>query len=125
MPLLDGWKAPETVVEVRETASRKVNPPTSPVTPDSGDNDVDNPPESKPVLPETPDPDEDLDDDPDGEPKPVSRKRETPDPGDGPELEDDDPELDDEPQADPKLPPFYAHGDADPRPFKAWLINQR
>ena len=25
--------------------------------------------------------------------------------------------------ADPKLPPLYAHGDADPRPLKAWLIK--
>ncbi len=29
-----------------------------------------------------------------------------------------------EPQADPKLPPLYAHGDADPRPLKPWLIKQ-
>jgi hypothetical protein len=43
-----------------------------------------------------------------------------------PELEDDldDPELDeDEPQSDPKLPPLHAHGDADPRPLKSWLIK--
>jgi hypothetical protein len=41
-----------------------------------------------------------------------------------PELEEDDPELDeDEPQQDPKLPPLYAHGDADPRPLKSWLIK--
>ena len=57
----------------------------------------------------------------------MSPKPETPDPGDDPELEDDDPELeDDEPgesQADPKLPPLYAHGDADPRPLKPWLIK--
>ncbi len=39
---------------------------------------LDDPPEIKPALPETPDPDEDLDDDPDelDEPKPVSPKPE-------------------------------------------------
>ena len=43
---------------------------------------------------------------------------------DDPELEDDDPELEDElPQLDPNLPPLYAHGDADSRPLKAWLIG--
>ena len=27
-------------------------------------------------------------------------------------------------EQDPKLPPLYAHGDADPRPLKAWLIKR-
>ena len=44
---------------------------------------------------------------------------------DDPDELEDDPELeDDEPRPDPKLPPLYAHGDADPRPLKAWLIKQ-
>ena len=67
LPLLDGWKAPEKIVEAREMPSRETDPPepTSPATPDPSDDGVDDPP--KPVLPETPDPDEDLDelDDPD------------------------------------------------------------
>jgi hypothetical protein len=37
------------------------------------------------------------------------------------DLDDDD--LEDEPPADPKLPPLHAHGDADPRPLKNWLIK--
>ena len=44
-----------------------------------------------------------------------------------PELEDDDPELEDDddppPQQDPKLPALFAHGDADPRPIKSWLVK--
>ena len=44
-----------------------------------------------------------------------------------PELEDedDDPELEDEPpqQDYSKLPALFAHGDADPRPLKSWLIK--
>jgi hypothetical protein len=48
-----------------------------------------------------------------------------------PEIDDDiedDPELDDDlddepPQSDSKLPPLHAHGDADPRPIKAWLVK--
>ena len=43
-----------------------------------------------------------------------------------PELEDDDPELEDDdppPQQDPKLPALFAHGDADARPIKSWLIK--
>jgi hypothetical protein len=44
------------------------------------------------------------------------------------ELDDDlDDELEDNeepaPRPDLKLPPLYAHGDADPRPLKAWLIK--
>jgi AAA domain len=50
---------------------------------------------------------------------------------DDPELEDDaeleesDPEVDEEepPQQDPDLPLLHAHGDADPRPLKSWLIK--
>jgi hypothetical protein len=41
---------------------------------------------------------------------------------DDPELEDDELE-DDQPVPDPKLPKLYAHGDADPRPIKSWLIK--
>ena len=52
-----------------------------------------------------------------------NRRRRQPDP----ELEDDDPELednDDPPQQqDPKLPALFAHGDADPRPIKSWLVK--
>ena len=48
-------------------------------------------------------------------------------PAPDPELEDDDPELEDEddppPQQDPKLPALFAHGDADPRPIKSWLVK--
>jgi AAA domain len=48
-------------------------------------------------------------------------------PAPDPELEDDDPELEDDvdppPQQDPKLPALFAHGDADPRPVKSWLIK--
>jgi AAA domain len=51
-----------------------------------------------------------------------------------PELEQPDPELEephdpdldddlDQPQPDSKLPPLHAHGDADPRPLKSWLIK--
>ena len=47
---------------------------------------------------------------------------------DDPELEDDDRRssrmrMIRPPQQDPKLPPLYAHGDADPRPLKSWLIK--
>ena len=57
-----------------------------------------------------------------------------PSPQNDPELDEDlgddkqdddvdlDEELDDEPQH-PDLPPLYAHGDADPRPLKSWLIK--
>ena len=43
-------------------------------------------------------------------------------------CEDDDPELEDKddiqpPQDDPNLPRLFAHGDADPRPLKSWLIK--
>ena len=105
LPLLDGWKAPEKIVEAREMPSRETDPP-EPTSPEH----------RIPVTtaltilraqagmpePETPDPDEDLD-----------------------ELDDPD-ELDDraDEQPDPKLPPLYAHGDTDPRPLKAWLIKQ-
>ena len=72
LPLLDGWKAPEKIVEAREMPSRETDhpePTPAPATPDPGDDGVDDPPELKPALPEpeTPDPDEDLDelDDPD------------------------------------------------------------
>ena len=72
LPLLDGWKAPEKIVEAREMPSRETDhpePSPAPETPDPGDDGVDDPPELKPALPEpeTPDPDEDLDelDDPD------------------------------------------------------------
>ena len=48
-------------------------------------------------------------------------------PAPDPELEDDDPELEDDddppPQQDPKLPALFAHGDADPRPIKSWLVK--
>jgi hypothetical protein len=63
----------------------------------------------------------------------------SPKPEDAPELEepsrepnpepdeddlDDDDDLDEEPpQQDPNLPPLYAHGDADSRPLKSWLIK--
>jgi hypothetical protein len=46
-----------------------------------------------------------------------------------PELDEPDPELDEEledeepPGQDSNLPPLYAHGDADPRPLKPWLIK--
>ena len=106
LPLLGGWKASERIVEAREMPSQETDHPElspAPETPDLGDDDVDDPPELKPALPEpeTPDPAEDLDelDDPD-------------------ELDD----LDEKP--DPKLPPLYAHGDKDPRPLKAWLIKR-
>jgi hypothetical protein len=47
---------------------------------------------------------------------------EAPAPKDDPELDDD--ELEDEPpKQDPNLPPLFAHGDADPRPLKDWLIK--
>ncbi len=36
-------------------------------------------------------------------------------------LDDDD--LEDEPSPDPNLPPLHAHGEADPRPLKNWLIK--
>jgi hypothetical protein len=36
---------------------------------------------------------------------------------------DDDQEDDESPQSDPKLPQLHAHGDADPRPLKSWLIK--
>jgi hypothetical protein len=46
---------------------------------------------------------------------------------DGDDLDDHDlggdDDLDDEPPHDPKLPPLYAHGDADPRPLKNWLVK--
>jgi AAA domain len=52
---------------------------------------------------------------------------EAPAPENDPELEDedDDPELEDEPplQDYSKLPALFAHGDADPRPLKSWLIK--
>jgi hypothetical protein len=37
------------------------------------------------------------------------------------ELDEDD--LGEEPAQDPKLPPLCAHGDADPRPLKNWLVK--
>jgi hypothetical protein len=37
------------------------------------------------------------------------------------DLDDDD--LEDEPPADAKLPPLHAHGDADSRPLKNWLVK--
>ena len=43
-----------------------------------------------------------------------------------PDLDDDldeDNEDVDQPQPDPRLPPLHAHGDADPRPLKSWLIK--
>jgi hypothetical protein len=60
-------------------------------------------------------------------------KQEEPEPAE-PNVDDDidndlggeDDELDDDeepPQHDPNLPRLYAHGDADPRPIKAWLIK--
>jgi hypothetical protein len=46
---------------------------------------------------------------------------------DGDDLDDHDlsgdNDLDDEPPHDPKLPPLYAHGDADARPLKNWLVK--
>ena len=56
------------------------------------------------------------------------------DDGDDDDLDDDDRDkggdddldegdIDDEPPHDRKLPPLYAHGDADPRPLKTWLIK--
>ena len=47
LPLLDGWKAPEKIVEAREMPSRETDPPepTSPATPDPGDDGVDDPPD--------------------------------------------------------------------------------
>jgi AAA domain len=47
-------------------------------------------------------------------------------PAPDPELEDEDEDSeleDDEPRQDPKLPVLFAHGDADPRPLKNWLIK--
>jgi hypothetical protein len=38
------------------------------------------------------------------------------------EIDDED-DLEDEPPRDPKLPRLYAHGDADPRPLKNWLVK--
>jgi AAA domain len=99
LPLFDGWKAPEKIVEAPEIPSRETDDPElspAPATP----NPEDHSPELKPAAPEPeiPDPDEDLD-------------------------EPDDPDdLDEKP--DPKLPPLYAHGDKDSRPLKAWLINR-
>jgi hypothetical protein len=57
------------------------------------------------------------------EPEPEQLKDKPP-PEDDPELDDDD-DLDEEPppRPDPKLPPLHAHGEADPRPLKAWLIK--
>jgi hypothetical protein len=43
-----------------------------------------------------------------------------------PDIEDEDihdDDLGDMPEQDPNLPRLYAHGDADPRPLKAWLIK--
>jgi hypothetical protein len=40
-----------------------------------------------------------------------------------PELEDEEHKDDPSPQQDPKLPALFAHGDADPRPIKSWLIK--
>ena len=79
LPLFDGWKAPEKIVE---TPPPEILEPISP-------------------EPETPAPDPDEDD-----------------------IEDDLDELEEESRQDPKLPPLYSHGDADPRPLKAWLIKR-
>ena len=79
LPLLDGWKAPEKIVE---TPPPEILEPISP-------------------EPETPEPDPDDND-----------------------IEDNLDELEEDSQRDPKLPPLYSHGDADPRPLKAWLIKR-
>jgi AAA domain len=58
---------------------------------------------------------------PDEEPEQPS-----PEPEDDPELSndlnEDDPD-DKPPRPDPELPPLYAHGDADPRPLKSWMVK--
>jgi hypothetical protein len=62
-------------------------------------------PEPQPEQPQTNDDELDVDDDLENEP------------------DDDDDDLEDEPLQDPKLPPLHAHGDADPRPLKSWLVK--
>jgi AAA domain len=130
LPLVDGWKAPDAVVEA-----------PAPKTPDPGDDELDEPASPAeddeldelpvPPRPETPDPGDDpgLGKAPAQDPgvgldKPVSP--DTPDPVDNPELEDDDPELEDdveESQPDSKLPRMYSHGDPNPDAAKTWLIK--
>jgi len=63
-------------------------------------------------------------------PKQEKQPQKEPDDADPDLDEDDDPELDEDddlgeepPKQDPDLPPLYAHGDADPRPIKSWLIK--
>jgi hypothetical protein len=46
-----------------------------------------------------------------------------PPPKHDPELDDDDFEQEPPPRPDPKLPPLHAHGEADARPLKSWLIK--
>jgi hypothetical protein len=55
---------------------------------------------------------------------PVEPEQPKPPLEDDPELDDDD-DLDEEPppQPDPKLPPLHAHGEADSRPLKSWLVK--
>jgi hypothetical protein len=61
------------------------------------------------------------------EPPPVDPELDEPETEPEPDIEDDD--LDDEgldeeaPERDPNLPRLYAHGDADPRPLKQWLVK--
>jgi AAA domain len=69
-----------------------------------------------------PEPSPEPDDEPE-RPEPEQPSRE---PDDDPELGDDldEDDLDDKPpRQDPKLPPLYAHGDADPRPLKSWAVK--
>jgi hypothetical protein len=63
---------------------------------------------------------------PDEEPERSEPEQPSREPEDDPELGDDPDEddLDDQPpHQDPKLPPLYAHGDADARPLKSWAVK--
>jgi AAA domain len=60
------------------------------------------------------------------EPERPEPQQPAPEPEDDPELGDDldEDDLDDKPpRQDPKLPPLYAHGDADARPLKSWAVK--
>ena len=73
-------------------------------------------PEPQPQPQPKPDPEQQPDDKPESDDEEIAD-----DDLDGDDVDDE--ELEDEPPADPKLPPLYAHGDADPRPLKNWLVK--
>jgi hypothetical protein len=65
---------------------------------------------------------------PQPEPPPIEKPEIDDDNLDQDDIDEDDVDLDDdnledEPPPDSKLPPLHAHGDADPRPLKNWLVK--